>query len=204
MSIDVEKSDLKQGKELGNCFREDGDYALAWVRQYGRGRVFHCTIAHNPSVFWDPKMLEFYLGATQFALGDLAAPTTPSAKLTEAVRAQEKLGWRVALSVPPDEDSTLFEAIDRAAEFGLLAVSANYGMKVSNEIPVPFDTRLNDDQRRAIRLKLDAACVRLLSCRFDSLGQRRSRTAEDIRLCSQDGDRGDHCQAVSGQFRHCS
>ncbi len=170
MSIDVEKSDLKQGKELGNCFREDGDYALAWVRQYGRGRVFHCTIAHNPSVFWDPKMLEFYLGAAQFVLGDLAAPTTPSAKLTEAVRAQEKLGWRVALSVPPGDDTTLFDAIDRAAEVGLLAVSANYGMKVSNEIPAPFDARLNDDQLRAIRLKLDAAGVRLLACRFGPFG----------------------------------
>lgn len=168
MSIDIDKSDLKQGKELGNCYREDGDYALAWVRQYGRGRVFHCTIAHNPSVFWDPKMLEFYLGATQFVLGDLAAPTTPSAKLTDAVRAQEKLGWRVAMSVPPGDDSTLFEAIDRAAEFGLLNVSANYGMKVSNEIAVPFDSRLNDDQRLAIRLKLDAACVRLLACRYGS------------------------------------
>jgi hypothetical protein len=132
--------------------------------------VFHCTIAHNPSVFWDPKMLEFYLAAAQFALGDLAAPTTPSAKLTEAVRAQEKLGWRVALSVPLGEDSTLFDAIDRAAEFGLLAVSANYGMKVSDEIAVPFDSRLNDEQRKAIRLKLDAACVRLLACRFGSFG----------------------------------
>ena len=170
MSIDIEKSDLKQGKDLGSCFREDGDYALAWVRQYGRGRVFYCTIAHNPAVFMDSKMLEFYLAATQFVLGDLAAPTTPSAKLTEPVRAQEKLGWRVALSVPPGEDSTLFDAIDRAAEFGSLAVSANYGMKVSKEISVPFDARLNDDQRRTIRLKLDAACVRLLSCRIDALG----------------------------------
>ncbi|NLH17421.1 MAG: ThuA domain-containing protein [Phycisphaerae bacterium] len=169
MSIDIDKSDLKQGKELGNCFREDGDYALAWVRQYGRGRVFHCTIAHNPSVFWDPKMLEFYLGATQFVLGDLAAPTTPSAKLTEAVRAQEKLGWRVALSPKTGEDWTLFEAIDRAAELGLLNVSAEYGMKVSNDLSVPFDSRLNDDQRRAIRLKLDAACARLLACRTGSL-----------------------------------
>jgi hypothetical protein len=122
-------------------------------------------------VFMDPKMLEFYLAATQFALGDLAAPTTPSAKLAEPVRAQEKLGWRVALSVPLNEDCTLFEAIDRAAEFGLLAVSANFGMKVSNEISVPFDTRLNDDQRRAIRLKLDAACVRLFSCRFNSFSR---------------------------------
>ncbi len=169
MSIDIEKSDMKQGKELGNCYRQDGDYALAWVRQYGRGRVFYCTIAHNPSVFMDPKMLEFYLGAAQFVLGDLPAPTTPSAKRTEAIRAQEKLGWRVTLSAPPPEEATLYERIDRAAENGLLYVQADYGMKVGGELPVPFDTRLNEDQRRQIRLKLDAAGVRLLTCRFDSL-----------------------------------
>jgi type 1 glutamine amidotransferase len=48
------------------------------VRSYGKGRVFYCTIAHNPQVFWDPLMLQFYLGAMQFALGDLPAPTEPS------------------------------------------------------------------------------------------------------------------------------
>jgi type 1 glutamine amidotransferase len=97
LSIDTEKTDMNQGQARGNCFREDNDYALAWVRQYGRGRVFYCTIAHNPYVFWDPKMLQFYLAAAQFALGDLSAPTTPSSKLTPAIRAQEKLGWRLGI-----------------------------------------------------------------------------------------------------------
>ena len=81
----------------------DNDYALAWVRNYGRGRTFYCTIAHNPSVFWDPKMLEFYLGAVQFALGDLPAPTIPSAKVTAghpgAGKAGLALGHR-SLHVP--------------------------------------------------------------------------------------------------------
>jgi hypothetical protein len=75
-SIDTEKTDMNQGQARGNCFREDNDYALAWVRQYGQGRVFYCTIGHNPYVFWDPKMLQFYLAAAQFVLGDLPAPTT--------------------------------------------------------------------------------------------------------------------------------
>ena len=88
---------MTQTPSLGKVERADNDYALAWVRQYGRGRVFYCGFAHHPSVFWDPKMLQFYLAATQFALGDLPAPTTPSAKLTPAIRAQEQLGWRLAL-----------------------------------------------------------------------------------------------------------
>jgi type 1 glutamine amidotransferase len=76
-SIDVEKTE-RAGASLRNAERADDDYALAWVRSYGRGRVFYCTIAHNPQVFWDPTMLRFYLGAAQFVLGDLDAPTEPS------------------------------------------------------------------------------------------------------------------------------
>jgi len=88
---------MQQSPAFGQLVREDQDYALAWVRQYGRGRVFYCTIAHSPSNFWDPKLLQFYLAAVQFAVGDLPAPTTPSNKLTPAMRAQEQLGWRLGL-----------------------------------------------------------------------------------------------------------
>jgi len=118
-SIDTDKTDINQGAARGNCFREDNDYALAWVRQYGRGRVFYCTIGHNPYVFWDPKMLQFYLAAAQFALGDLPAPTIPSGKLTPAIRAQEKLGWRLGIEAYTFHKYTLFEAIERTAQLGL-------------------------------------------------------------------------------------
>jgi type 1 glutamine amidotransferase len=75
LSIDTQKTDLDQGPHKGHRERADNDYALAWVRSQGRGRVFYCAIAHNPSVFYDPLMLKFYLGAAQFALGDLPGPT---------------------------------------------------------------------------------------------------------------------------------
>jgi len=85
LSIDTAKTDLSGRKPE----RADNDYALAWVRSYGRGRVFYSAIGHNAEVFWDPQMLQFYLGAIQFVLGDLPAPTTPSATLTPAVPAQD-------------------------------------------------------------------------------------------------------------------
>ncbi len=100
LSIDTEKTPLDEAQLIKTkCKRADDDYALAWVRSYGRGRVFYCTIGHNPYVFWDPKMLQFYLGAIQFALGDLQVPTTPSAKLTPAIQAEEKLGQRPAVDL---------------------------------------------------------------------------------------------------------
>jgi type 1 glutamine amidotransferase len=57
--------------------REDNDFALAWVRQYGRGRVFYCAFGHRTEIWWNPKILKFYLDAIQFATGDLEALTAP-------------------------------------------------------------------------------------------------------------------------------
>ena len=167
-SIDTEKTDLQQGPAYGKIERPDNDYALAWVRQYGRGRVFYSTIAHNPYVFWDPKMLQFYLAAAQFVLGDLPAPTTASGKLTPAIRAQEQLGWRLGLMPPAFVDNggasptlPVFETIDKTAELGLLYVGGSGQQTVSREIPKNFDGQLNSDELRQVRLKLDAAGVRL-------------------------------------------
>lgn len=160
-SIDVPKTD--QGKADAKPFRKDNDYALAWVRGYGRGRVFYCTIGHNPYVFWDPKMLQFYLAAVQFAVGDLPAPTVPSAKLTPAVHAQEKLGWRVGIEAYTFHKYTLFEAIDKTAQLGLAYMGGLSFQKVSKDIPKNFDPKLTDDELKQVRLKLDSAGVTLLT-----------------------------------------
>ena len=167
LSIDTAKTDMKQTPSLGKVERSDNDYALAWVRQYGRGRVFYCGFAHHPSIFWDPKMLQFYLAATQFALGDLDAPTTPSARLTPTVRAQEKLDWRLVLVPSAPAELTLFETIDKAAELGLLYVGGHSDQKISRDIPRVFNNQLSSDDLKQIRLKLDATGVRLLVCRTD-------------------------------------
>jgi len=169
LSIDTAKTDMQQKPSYGKVERADNDYALAWVRNYGRGRVFYCGFAHHPSVFWDPKMLQFYLAATQFALGDLPAPTVPSAKLTPAIRAQEQLGWQVTFLPTLSAGLTLFESIDKAAGLGLLYVGGCNRQKVSADIPKNFDGRLSSDDLQAIRLKLDAAGVRLLTYRIDPM-----------------------------------
>lgn len=166
LSIDTDKTPQDQGRQFGATIRQDNDYALAWVRGYGRGRVFHSTIAHHPSVFWDPKMLEFYLAAAQFVLGDLPAPTTPSARLTGAVRAQERLGWRLGMN---PGSATLFEAIDAASQAGLLYLTARMGMPVGGGIAGHFEPDLDAPAREHIRLKLDAAAIRLLTCSLDSV-----------------------------------
>lgn len=163
LSIDTQKTDLKQGPAYGKLEREDHDFALAWVRNYGRGRVFYCTIAHQPSIFWDAKLLQFYLAAAQFALGDLPGPTAPSSKLTPALLAQEKLGWRLGLEAYTFHKYTLFEAIDKTAQLGLPYMGGLSFQKVSAEIAKDLDPQLTADELKQIRWKLDSAGVRLLT-----------------------------------------
>jgi type 1 glutamine amidotransferase len=58
--------------------RKDNDYAVAWIKGYGKGRVFYTCLGHTPDMFYDSKMNRFLLAAVQFTLGDVAADTTPS------------------------------------------------------------------------------------------------------------------------------
>jgi type 1 glutamine amidotransferase len=60
--------------------RQDMDFAMTWIKSYGRGRVFYCALGHQHELFWNPVVLQHYLDGFQFALGDLKADTTPRAK----------------------------------------------------------------------------------------------------------------------------
>lgn len=59
--------------------REDNDFALAWVKSYGKGRVFYTSFGHRTELYWNQKLLKFYLDAIQFAIGDLEGETIPTA-----------------------------------------------------------------------------------------------------------------------------
>ncbi len=61
--------------------RADMDFAMTWVKSYGKGRVFYCALGHQHELFWNPIVLQHYLDGIQFVLGDLKADTTPSAKV---------------------------------------------------------------------------------------------------------------------------
>ncbi len=77
MSLDTAKSNMT----VPWIHRKDGDFALAWVKSHGKGRVFYCAIGHRTEIWWHPQILSFYLDGIQFATGDLPADTTPSAKV---------------------------------------------------------------------------------------------------------------------------
>jgi type 1 glutamine amidotransferase len=56
------------------------DWAISWVRQHGRGRVFYCSLGVDWRTYLDPVFLRYMLAGVQFAVGDLPGDTTPSEK----------------------------------------------------------------------------------------------------------------------------
>jgi len=91
LSLDVTKTNMDKGDAI---HRTDNDFAVAWIRSYGEGRVFYCSLGHRPEVFMNPMILQFYLDGIQFAMGDLDADTTPSAALSADYRARDNAARR--------------------------------------------------------------------------------------------------------------
>ena len=55
--------------DVGRGKRTDRDYALAWTKSYGRGRVIYTALGHEPDVWADKRFQAHLLGAIQWALG---------------------------------------------------------------------------------------------------------------------------------------
>jgi type 1 glutamine amidotransferase/sugar phosphate isomerase/epimerase len=62
----------------GGYKRPDNIYPVAWIRTYGKGRVFYNSLGHMPETFMTPEIVGHFLAGIQFMLGDLAADTTPN------------------------------------------------------------------------------------------------------------------------------
>jgi type 1 glutamine amidotransferase len=80
LSLDAEKSDIRKWQYL----RTDNDFGMVWIKREGKGRVFNSVLGHRPDFYMMPDLVKMMLGGIQFALGDLEADTTPSAKLASA------------------------------------------------------------------------------------------------------------------------
>jgi type 1 glutamine amidotransferase len=80
LSIDVEKSDRATANRFcAQCTRPDQDYAVAWIKTYGKGRTYFTPLGHTTSFYTDPRWTEHLLAAIQYILGDLDADATPRA-----------------------------------------------------------------------------------------------------------------------------
>jgi type 1 glutamine amidotransferase len=69
---------LDLGKTPDPKKRDDKNYAVSWVRPYGKGRVFYCSLGHVAATYYSPLVLRHYLAGIQFAIGDLKADAGPA------------------------------------------------------------------------------------------------------------------------------
>ncbi len=79
MRLDEKKIDLKHQ----NVKRTDGDFAVAWVKNYGKGRVFYTTFGHREEVYDRPDVANLYREAVKWALRLTETDTTPHPKTTD-------------------------------------------------------------------------------------------------------------------------
>jgi type 1 glutamine amidotransferase len=78
-SMDYSKlSDADRAKE--NFPRSDHDYGMSWIRRDGKGRVFYLAFGNEERTFFIKPLNEQFLAGLQYALGDLKADDSPSAK----------------------------------------------------------------------------------------------------------------------------
>jgi uncharacterized protein len=57
--------------------RSDGDFPVAWVHDFGRGRVFYSTLGHSVESWDDPTLQQMYFNAIRWALGLVPGDATP-------------------------------------------------------------------------------------------------------------------------------
>jgi type 1 glutamine amidotransferase len=65
MSIDTGTVDLTKKDVL----RTDKDFAVAWTKNYGKGRVFYCSLGHRPEVWARPDIKQMWTEAIKWAMG---------------------------------------------------------------------------------------------------------------------------------------
>ena len=80
-SIDYAKMSAEdKAKEPADTRRTDGDYALSYIQRVGNGRVFYEAHGHDEKVYFLRPFVAHMLAGIQYALGDLRADDSPSAK----------------------------------------------------------------------------------------------------------------------------
>jgi type 1 glutamine amidotransferase len=65
LSLDVSSVDLK-AKDVR---RTDGDFANAWHKRWGSGRVFYTALGHRPEVWQDAAFQQHLAGGITWAMG---------------------------------------------------------------------------------------------------------------------------------------
>lgn len=72
-SLDLPSVDPALGRDPAN----DRDVPIAWVKEYGQGRVFYSTLGHSDQSWDNPQVQQLFLDALRWALGLTQGDATP-------------------------------------------------------------------------------------------------------------------------------
>jgi type 1 glutamine amidotransferase len=61
-----------------NKERTDGDYAISWCKNYGKGRVFYTAFGHADKVWEDPKFQQHLIAGIKWAMAMVPGDATPT------------------------------------------------------------------------------------------------------------------------------
>lgn len=65
LSLDTSSVDMKKD----GIKRTDGDFANAWFKLHGKGKVFYTALGHRPEVWQSAEFQQHLTGGIQWALG---------------------------------------------------------------------------------------------------------------------------------------
>ena len=66
LSLDPSRLDYENNPRI---HRTDHDFAVAWSKTYGKGRVFYSTLGHTEEAWSDPDIRKMYFEAIKWVLG---------------------------------------------------------------------------------------------------------------------------------------
>jgi uncharacterized protein len=66
LSLDASRLDYSNNPRI---HRQDHDFAVAWSKTYGKGRVFYSTLGHTEEAWDDPDIRKMYFEAIKWVLG---------------------------------------------------------------------------------------------------------------------------------------
>jgi hypothetical protein len=77
LSLDPTKLNYENNPRI---HRTDHDFAVAWCKMYGKGRVFYSTLGHTEESWQDPDVRKMYFEAIKWALGMTDGSTASHAR----------------------------------------------------------------------------------------------------------------------------
>jgi uncharacterized protein len=71
--LDTSKLDMKNPE----VHRTDNDFPVAWIKNYGKGRVFYSCLGHPDASWDDPRVQNMYMNAIKWAAGQIQYQVQP-------------------------------------------------------------------------------------------------------------------------------